>query len=297
MGNYEIYSGINGKLGIEENDAVILRPSSTPSVTPSISVSPTPSITPSITPTVTPSITPTPSSTPTPLYIDSLLIAGGGSAGFTVNFDTGGGGGGGYIETNSVLITLGTYPVVIGAGGIGEQPETNGENTTFNGNTALGGGHGDTPNVNGAAGGCGGGAGWSASYQTYGGAGSVGYDGGNGGIYLNTRYGGGGGGLGSAGTFVGVPGEGLVFSGFSLTEFGVGGGCVTTAPLDGTPNTGNGGEGRHTTSGGGVGASGGSGIVIIKYAGLTPRATGGTITTDSGYTFHTFTSSGNFIIL
>jgi hypothetical protein len=39
--------------------------------------------------------------------------------------------------------------------------------------------------------------------------------------------------------------------------------------------------------------SGGSGIVIIRYAGV-QRGTGGTVTSSGGYTIHTFTSSGTF---
>jgi hypothetical protein len=40
--------------------------------------------------------------------------------------------------------------------------------------------------------------------------------------------------------------------------------------------------------------SGGSGIVIARYSGLTQLAYGGTITTSGGNTIHTFTSSGIF---
>jgi hypothetical protein len=42
-------------------------------------------------------------------------------------------------------------------------------------------------------------------------------------------------------------------------------------------------------------ASGGSGIVIVRYLG-SPRATGGTITQGGGYTIHTFTTSGNLVV-
>jgi len=59
----------------------------------------------------------------------------------------------------------------------------------------------------------------------------------------------------------------------------------------------------HTFSGGGAGGgspgyggsyfSGGSGIVIIRYAGA-QRGTGGTVTSSGGYTIHTFTTSGTF---
>jgi hypothetical protein len=39
--------------------------------------------------------------------------------------------------------------------------------------------------------------------------------------------------------------------------------------------------------------AGGSGIVIIRYAG-SQSATGGTITSSGGYTIHTFTGDGTF---
>jgi hypothetical protein len=41
------------------------------------------------------------------------------------------------------------------------------------------------------------------------------------------------------------------------------------------------------------GGTGGSGIVIISYAGA-QRGTGGTVTTSGGNTIHTFTSSGTY---
>jgi hypothetical protein len=41
------------------------------------------------------------------------------------------------------------------------------------------------------------------------------------------------------------------------------------------------------------GAAGGSGIVIVKYAG-SQRATGGTVTSAGGFTIHTYTTSGTF---
>jgi len=42
-----------------------------------------------------------------------------------------------------------------------------------------------------------------------------------------------------------------------------------------------------------AGAAGGSGIVILRYLGGT-LASGGSITSAGGYTYHTFTSSGTF---
>jgi hypothetical protein len=41
------------------------------------------------------------------------------------------------------------------------------------------------------------------------------------------------------------------------------------------------------------GATGGSGVVIIRYAGA-QRGTGGSVTTSGGYTIHTFISSGTY---
>jgi hypothetical protein len=46
-------------------------------------------------------------------------------------------------------------------------------------------------------------------------------------------------------------------------------------------------------SGSGAGGNGGSGIVVIRYLGV-QQAFGGTITSAGGYTYHTFTTSGNF---
>jgi hypothetical protein len=62
----------------------------------------------------------------------------------------------------------------------------------------------------------------------------------------------------------------------------------------GTANTGGGGGGFHDAYGTAVvGANGGSGIVIIRYAGA-QRGTGGTVVSSGGYTYHTFTSSGTY---
>jgi hypothetical protein len=58
-------------------------------------------------------------------------------------------------------------------------------------------------------------------------------------------------------------------------------------------NLGGGGGGSSGTAGGGAG---GSGIAIIRYAGTTALATGGTITVTGGYVYHTFTTSGTFTL-
>jgi hypothetical protein len=56
-------------------------------------------------------------------------------------------------------------------------------------------------------------------------------------------------------------------------------------------NTGGGGGGDWP----GTGGNGGLGIVIIRYSDANgQRATGGTVTTPSGYVVHTFTGDGTF---
>jgi hypothetical protein len=72
---------------------------------------------------------------------------------------------------------------------------------------------------------------------------------------------------------------------------GRGGANTGDTPTAGTVNTGGGGGGGPEYSD--AGATGGSGIVILRYLG-TQRGTGGTITSVGGYTIHTFTSSGTF---
>lgn len=59
----------------------------------------------------------------------------------------------------------------------------------------------------------------------------------------------------------------------------------------GTANTGGGGGGGGYPNS--DGQAGGSGVVIIRYPGA-QHATGGTVTSSGGYTYHTFTSSGTF---
>jgi hypothetical protein len=68
----------------------------------------------------------------------------------------------------------------------------------------------------------------------------------------------------------------------------------------GTANTGGGGGGgtgieapASGLTGRNAGKAGGSGIVIIRYAGA-QKGTGGTVVTTGGYTYHTFTSSGTY---
>jgi hypothetical protein len=103
-------------------------------------------------------------------------------------------------------------------------------------------------------------------------------------------------------------------TGSAVTRAGGGGsGAVTAANVGGEGGTGGGGDGGDNgldnaesglanTGGGGGGSSdedfftpgsGGSGIVIIRYAGA-QRGSGGTVTSVGGFTIHTFTSSGTY---
>jgi hypothetical protein len=115
-------------------------------------------------------------------------------------------------------------------------------------------------------------------------------------------------GSGGAGISSNISGSAVTYGG------GGGGGCANNAAAAGTGTDGGGNGGRGNAigvngaanRGGGGGGSGfnpsqnpnagngGYGVVIVRYLGTTPKATGGTITQAGGYTIHTFTTSGTF---
>ena len=99
------------------------------------------------------------------------------------------------------------------------------------------------------------------------------YAGGGGGGYWGTNLNGGAGGLGGGGR----GGDGGSQGQNGTTNTGGGGGGSPGAPIS---------EAR-------TGGTGGSGIAIVRYPGL-QKAKGGTITSNNGYTIHTFTTSGTF---
>ena len=228
------------------------------------------------------------------LTCDYLILAGGGGGG---NYNGGGGGGGGGYISGTGSFTATTYNITIGGGGASASAQ--GSNSTFNSLTAVGGGGGAGGGAGGAGttGGSGGGGGGttgatsglasSASGQGFAG-GNAYYDG------SNTRRGGGGGGATTVGVAAtsstngaGNGGTGLTSSinGFSIvyaagggggghgtdSSAGLGttnvsgnGGSTAANPTNGTVNTGGGGGG-----GGGdrnVIGTGGSGVVIVRYA-------------------------------
>ena len=267
---------------------------------------------------------------PQPLSVDYLCIAGGAGGGLDT-FGTsgarasGGGGAGGFLS-GTTTIGGGSYGITVGGGGAGgvnsSEVGTNGSNSSIaftSAVTSIGGGGGGAHNSTGVLNANSGGSGGGGHQTGTGGAGTTGqgsngrnggsgntagvdgkswsgnsttYAGGGAGNSKSTFFGGGGGGASGVdsapnGTvtqpaYTGGLGGGGASSGTSGNTTGTGG----------TANTGSGGGGGSGTSN--TGGAGGSGLVIIKYSGTTTKATGGTITTSGGNTFHTFTSSGTF---
>jgi hypothetical protein len=243
------------------------------------------------------------------LTAEYLIIAGGGGTTFGLG---GGGGAGGYrcsvqgemsgggvtAETPAILTANTAYPVVVGAGGAGEQLSNQsyggqGSDSSFAGITSLGGGRGVGQSLNypsnppGQAGGSGSGGVRNNNTPGAGTAGQ-GYSGGSGSNSANGYGGGGGGGAGSVGSNGGSAnggngGLGVTSSitGTAVARAGGGGGCVGGGtPGVGVAGGGNGGadspaavatSGTANTGGGGGGGddfngrSGGSGVVIIRY--------------------------------
>jgi len=241
---------------------------------------------------------------PTGFSVQLLVVAGGGAGS---GDRAAGGGAGGLIFTTTNLV-LGTYPVVVGDGGtvgIGNVHGTNGLNSSFNGQVAIGGGSGgshfDGAYIGNTGGSGGGGTAPNPSIPTAaGGSGTVGQGFGGGTGYFNTGTqivsaggGGGAGGLGSNATTGGGgnggPGLLITIGGNSAYYAGGGGGAAsqnyppvfgglggiggggtadqsaTINATPGTPNTGGGGAGAGNYTWGSNASNGGSGIVIIAY--------------------------------
>jgi hypothetical protein len=241
--------------------------------------------------------------------VEYLIVGGGGGGG---RYWAGGGGAGGLLTNVGgapLALTAQSYPVVVGNGGSAQTSGSsngatggNGDNSSFVGLTAIGGGGGSgsiAGSLNGSPGGSGGGAGGSGSTGT-GGAATSG-QGNAGGNDVFTPGGAGGGGAGAAGqasvnsSTAGSGGAGLSSSitGSSVMYAGGGGGSNATpgnggaggggsgatdsvAAGNGSPNTGGGGGGGSNPRGAGTG---GSGIVIARYAisPWTPAALGSNV--------------------
>jgi len=264
--------------------------------------------------------------TPQTISADILIVAGGGGGS---SGSAGGGGAGGLVYASSVSIPAGeSKTVTVGAGGSGTTGESpvngsNGNDSSFTGQTtAVGGGGGGNEDDAGSNGGSGGGGGINGT----GGSGTSGQgnDGGDG-FYAGNYGAGGGGGAGAAGgnatgTTGGNGGDGVnTYSAFATATStgdsgyyaGGGGGSVRVGTqgtggsgggTDGVANNGTASNATANTGGGGGGAgesgtggNGGSGIVIVRYSDTNGQlGTGGTVTQSGGYYYHAFTSSGTF---
>jgi hypothetical protein len=254
------------------------------------------------------------------LAIEVTLVGGGGGSGWSAagvyptfppdNQGSGGGGGAGRYVTYTASLSNGTYPITIGTGGAaGVSGSVNpaggiGTNTVFQTNVAPGGGGGGAGLVgfiNGAPGGSGGGGGnmfvTINPSPSNGGAAVLGSGG------LNITGSGNAGGNNSGTVVFGDSGGGAggpagVFGIYALGVYGSNGKLYAQGGAGGRT-----GYGQLTTSGSGgsnppAAAAGGMpglpGIGLIRYLGA-PVATGGAISTSGSYTYHTFTSSSNFI--
>jgi len=249
---------------------------------------------------------------------------GGGGAGGYRSSVAGEGSGGNSATESPIVVNPGTsIGIVIGAGGVGRNDlsGTNGSNSSFGSIVSLGGGGGGCGSQASGAPGSGGSGGGHDYLSGAAGTAGQGFAGGNGRANGGSDYyGGGGGGAGAVGqsSTLGLNGAGGAGLSSAITGTGVfragGGGSGKYQSNNGAPAAaggsgggGNGGDqngtggsaGTVNTGGGGGGGprnvpfSGGSGVVIIRYAGA-QRGTGGSVTANGGYTIHTFTASGSF---
>ena len=259
--------------------------------------------------------------------IQMLIVAGGGSGGWSHGGNGGSGGGaGGLRQINQAYNSGTTLNVIVGAGAQSSNTTTLGFNGAQGGNSSVaasgystysstGGGPGTHWNGAGGAGGSGGGAG-NSSYL--GGAGNQGgytpvegYAGGNGISQGNNASGGGAGGAASGNT--GGSGTAAYSTWASATSSGSSGGYAgggaghssgTAGAYGGGANNGN--PAAHTGGGSGGKAQGNDntaagGIVIIRYDDTIANstATGNTGTSPyntGGYKYYKFHGNGNLIL-
>lgn len=215
--------------------------------------------------------------------LDDYLIVGGGGGGGN---DVGGGGGAGDVRSSAtdgpMSVTATTYPITVGAGGPGSSnssPASNGNDSAFNGLTAIGGGGAASYGGarNGLSGGSGGGAAGYIGAIGVGGTatGVQGHDGGANSIDTGAATGGAGGGAGGAGqdsisNASGFAEGGLAISSaitgsaVSYAKGGRGAGDSWSGQTNPTTaNTGNGGDGSGANPEHGI--AGADGVVIVRY--------------------------------
>jgi hypothetical protein len=219
-----------------------------------------------------------------PITVDTLILAGGGGGGGLGGNNTwehnGGGGAGGFLQLSNVVVSTGSYPIVVGAGG---SPQASGNSSEFLSNIAVRGGAG---NVIGVFGSGGGGIAPGGSQSKGTGTPGQGFDGGNGAFGSQSFGGGGGGGAGSIGGNAsgGTGGSGGLGKQWQngVTYAGGGGGAGSSSTggssiggngssgpnipgSNATINTGSGGGGGWNINGTSAGGSGSSGLVIVRY--------------------------------
>lgn len=244
---------------------------------------------------------------PPPIYLDYLVVGGGGYSATNPGTIGAPGGGGGVVSGSIRFLPRFTLDVTVGAGGTGstsidaeasiiDVSSPAGEFFVYAGGGLLGTSGAPQsnpvgPNINNYSQGGGGGSSSPGFTSTNNGAdGGVG---GSGSLWTldnipGTYYAGGGGGFGVF--FIptsGTGGAGQAGGGNGASQEGSG--------TNGTPNTGGGAGGSQN----GVNpyqANGGSGIVKMRYiSGSVMGATGGTTSVSGGYVYHTFTGSGQFV--
>jgi hypothetical protein len=188
----------------------------------------------------------------TNLSVDYVVVGGGGGGGGGTSTDYGSGGAGGTHKTASSFSVTSAVTVTVGAGG---SAAGNGSSSVFSSITATGGnGSGQTSKTGGS----------NADFSGATGAGNGG--GGGAGAGGNASSSSGGTGVASSitGTSVTRSGGGSgTGSGGATVSGGAGGGGYGNIPgANGTVNTGGGGGGSQLNAN----TSGGSGIVIVRYA-------------------------------
>jgi hypothetical protein len=248
--------------------------------------------------------------------VEYLVVAGGGGGG---RYYSGGGGAGGYRTATDFSVSSGvSITVTVGAGGAAQASSsgfgTVGSDSVFSTITSAGGGYGAGSSGGGVAGGAGGSGGGAGGTGVASGGAATPSGQGNAGGSTSGNGGAGGGGASAAGatkTDGGNGGAGSTssISGSSIVYAGGGGGSPdgaggsggggaggndSAAATSGTANTGGGGGGGSSPQAAGTG---GSGIVIIRYADSYIAATSTTgsptITVAGGYRIYKWTSSGS----
>jgi len=220
------------------------------------------------------------------IEMDILTVGGGGGSGrgtTTTTRNAGGGGAGGVVWIQNMTFTPFTVlSYSIGDGGAGSTttaaPGSNGEDTTFENLTALGGGGGGSAyaysdGYNAVNGGSGGGGGRYGSTRGSGGTGKQPTQDGWSGTYGYGNDGadgaGGGGGANSDGVQDSFGGDGINLSDYFGTSYGnngifaSGGGAIDSG-IDAIANTGMGGRARGISDSGN-GRDGGSGVIMIRW--------------------------------